>query len=277
MTNKFGALKKDERIDGKESSHVILYSDDYDHLENSKFNSKVCMLTFWTGYLYFPGGEITKNQASFEDNIIDYVKRLMNFDISKYKGQLEHVSSYYIAEKNAVHTYSLKINPKEMAALQMRSVTFDENDEPDEESMILLETCGINKFNVSADTLQFVNRSNFGPGVQEDFAKFVSVKLEKKFSDNKHDNEIKQIEQEIGDNKSKILDDVKDQLENLGLGYLLDQNDERRKAIIDENGNFKDDELSKLLNSGNNNVLESLKAKSQPSFKPTFNFSQKKY
>lgn len=247
-------IKKDERINGVESSNVILYSDDYDGLDNSEFNTKVCMLTFWTGYLYFPGGELQNKEFSLEDNIIDYVKKLLDFDISHYKKDLVHISSRYIAEDHAVHTYALQIKKMEMASLQMKNISFNENGEPDEDSQILLDTCGINKFNVSRTTIDYVMKSNFGPGVKEDFDKFIGQYITQKMikeqdfiSQVKNKREIELIAEKVLTNNDEIFEELKGVLSEKGLLFLMDENDPRSRAIMDENGKFKDEELKKLF------------------------------
>lgn len=276
-------INKDERINGTESSNVILYSDDYDGLDNSEFNTKVCMLTFWTGYLYFPGGELQDKSVTLEDNIVNYVKKLLDFDISHYKDNLVHISSRYIAEDHTVHTYALQIKKMEMATLQMKNITFDNNGEPDEQSQILLDTCGINKFNVSRSTLDFVMKSNFGPGVKEDFDKFISQYITKKMikeqdfiNQVKNKRELEVIAQKVSENTGDIYNDLKELLKEKGLMFLLDENDERSKSIMDENGKYKDEELKKLFDTDIMSDIFQGKKKENTVVKNTsFDFKQK--
>lgn len=276
-------INKDERVTETESSNVILYSDDYDGLDNSEFNTKVCMLTFWTGYLYFPGGEVQDKSVTLEDNIIDYVKKLLDFDISHYKKDLVHISSKYIADDHVMHTYALQIEKMEMASLQMKNITFDKNGDPDEESQMLLDTCGINKFNVSRSTLDFVMKSNFGPGVKEDFDKFISKYINKKMikeqdfiNQVKNKREIEVISQRVSENTVDIYNDLKEILKEKGLMFLLDENDPRRKSLMDENGEFKDEELKKIFDTDiMSDIFKKDKKEANVVKVPTLDFKQK--
>lgn len=257
MENKI--IKQDERINGEESSQVILYSDDYDNLENSAFNTKVCMLTFWTGYLSFPGGRVVNKEMSFEENIAYYLDKQLNFNIEDYKGKLKHLSSSYIAENHTMHTYTLKIKSAEMVKLQLNEIKLNEFGEPEgTDAELLMETCGISKFNVSLNTLPFVMKNNFGPGVEKDFIIFVDkyikqkVTKEKELIDNiKSEQEKRYIEenmaQKISQNKDQVIEKLKEVLKPAGLSYLVDENDPRYKNLLDENGQLKDEELSKIF------------------------------
>lgn len=283
MENK---LQKGERINGKESSNIILFSDDYDGMDNSEFNTKVCMLTFWTSYLYFPGGELPDKKISFEENIIDYVKKLFDFDISEYKDKFIHISSKFIDEGHTLHTYALQISKMEMAKLKIKEIDFDQNENPSEDSLILTEICGLNKFNISRATIDFVMRSNFGPGVKEDLEKFVDIYIKNKMK--REQDFIEQIKRKMEmDVISKTINQDPDNfkkelfsfLEKSGYGYILNPDDPRTKKMLNPDGTLNDELLKKLFQNdlekqifGGNNPND-VKNKSNA----TFDFRQKSW
>lgn len=251
-------LKRDERIEGIESVHIILYSDDYDNLDNSLYNTKMCLMTFWNGCFCFPGGKIKDPNLSFEDNIALHLMDQLNFNIEPYKDQIQHMNSHYIADNNAMHTYTLKISAKEMSELQLNEPKFDSNGDPLEGSEILMDFCGLSKLNVSLNTINTVIKINFGAGVKESFLDFVDHYIYPKMDEEQKvvdfetkrmqsEREHKFIEEKIAQNPENYLKELEKVLIPRGLGYLIDPTDPRHSSLLDENGLLKDEELNKIL------------------------------
>lgn len=280
-------LKQNERIkkeEGSEQSHVVLYSDDYDNLENSAFNTKVCMLTFWEGFLYFPGGVLLDRETSFEENIFFYLKAQLDFNISDRKNDMIHLSSiYYEEEKTAIHTYALKIEKSQMANLKLIEVKLKENGDPEEGYEIALDNCGLNKLNVSLKTIPTLMKSNFGLSVQDSFTLFVDKYLSNKIQEEKDlfekirlNNEKRYVLDYVEKNATSAKEELRVLLKQKGLDFLLEPNDPRIKNMLDEKGEFKDEALNKLFLSEDSILSEiSSPKKDVVKKKSSLDFSQK--
>lgn len=286
-------INKDERINGAENTHIILYSDDYDNIMNSEFNTKVFMLTFWRGTMYFPGGSVFDKNMSLEDTLSYYLNVLMSFDLEKHKENMVHISSYKLDETDgiegemAIHTYALKIEKSDMRKLKLNEPELDEEGNAKKGFEVLLDSFGMNKLTIGLNTLSMLLNITFEPTVKETLLNFVElyidekIQLEKELQENiKIQNQQKHIQDKVKENPEMFKEGLKSILSEKGLDYLLDKEDPRSQKLMDENGCFKDEELDKIFLS-EDSIMSELGVNKEPVMvspvKVKVDFSQNKW
>lgn len=169
-----------ERIEPEQSlekngAFVILYSDDF---ENDEENKKVLMMLHWNGVFGFVGKE-KEDDESYIDTLVNATKEQIDFDLSPYEKEIEHLASYSY-NGYGIHTYVCKITSDEMKMIRSKAHNNEES---------IFNYSAITVFNISPQTVENVLNNNFGAtsgmDLFEFIDKYISVEFEKVMEKNK--------------------------------------------------------------------------------------------